>query len=227
MNKTSKVIVVFVLILVVLFGVGQFFAFSNLNTNQAPSQSQSASQNQTAPTEVIAFAATLPATGTVPTEKGSCFGGSIAAAYRRDAWRCTVGNAISDPCFEITGNKNLLCGVNPAEGSFATTTFVLQLTKPLPSEVRPTVIPKSWAWAVQLADGTYCTPFTGSRPFTASGTMAVYACNSQNPQESMIFGELDASSDVWMAEVGNLNTSSSSLPTLGYSIKMPVAKVWQ
>jgi hypothetical protein len=223
MNKTtSKVIVILVLGLVVLFGIGQFFAFSPANNNSAAAPSTS----QTPPTQVIAFVATQPSSA--PTQNGSCFASSIAAPYRTDAWRCSVGNSISDPCFQISGNNNLLCAVNPAEGSYATSTFVLHLTKALPKATPPSgPKPTNWAWAVQLADGTYCTPFTGTRPFTASGVVGNYACSSPNSSENMIFGDLNASSSVWMAEVGSLNPSTSSLPTLGYTAEAPVTTVWQ
>jgi len=226
MNKASKIVVVVVFIVVILFGVGQFFAFSNINSNTNSQHATQAPASTASPTQVVAFAASVPANGT-PTENGSCFTNSIAAPYRSDAWRCTVGNAISDPCFQIPGSKDLLCGVNPAEGPYATSTFVLHLTKALPVASVPAATPTNWAWAVQLADGTYCTPFTGTRPFTASGTVGYYACSSPNPNESMIFGDLNASSSAWLAEVGSLATSTSSLPTLQYSEIVPVLTVWQ
>ena len=141
MNKTNKVIVVVVLALVVLFGVGQFFA----NSATPPA----ATQNETildfhsvraAPlpaTQVIAYAAVQPASST-PMESGSCWTNSIAAPFRADAWRCTVGNSISDPCFQIAkSTSTLLCNMNPTVLD-STSTFVLKLTKPLPApEVPP------------------------------------------------------------------------------------------
>ncbi len=225
MNRTSKIVVIIVLLLVVLFGVGQFFAFSNINQNTTTTTT--AETPTTPPTEVIAFAPTAPPSGTAPVEDGSCFANSIAAPYRADAWRCTVGNAISDPCFQIASSTNLLCGVNPAEGPYGTSTFLLNLTKPLPKTSPEKNPPTNWAWAVALADGTYCTPLTGTLPFTASGTVAYYGCSSPNSSEDMIFGQLEASGTTWMADVGSFNTSTSSLPTLGYSIEVPVSTVWQ
>jgi hypothetical protein len=226
MNKTSKVVVIIVFVVVILFGVGQFFAFSNINSNTSSQPTTQTPAPAASPTQVIAFVASIPASST-PTESGSCFASSIAAPYRSDAWRCTVGNAISDPCFRIAGSNDLLCGVNPAEGPYATSTFVLHLTKALPAPSTPGATPANWAWAVQLADGTYCTPFTGTRPFTASGTVGYYACSSPNPDESMIFGDLNASSSAWTAEVGALTVPTSSLPTVAYSEIVPVLTVWQ
>lgn len=226
MNKASKVVAIVVFVVVILFGVGQFFAFGNINSGTTSPSAPQAPALPNSPTQVIAFAAPPPASSTA-VESGSCFASSISAPYRADAWRCTVGNAINDPCFQISGTSNLLCGVNPAEGAYATSTFVLHLTKALPKATTPSVVPTNWAWAVQLADGTYCAPFTGTRPFTASGTIAYYGCSSSNPDENLIFGDLNASSSVWMAEVGSLAESTSGLPTLQYSEEIPVATVWQ
>src|SRR5579871_3574392 len=105
---TRKVFLIAVMFLVVLFGVGQFFASSTLIT----SQNQPGDQNQPA-TQVIAYHPGAVATST-RTASGSCWTNSIAASYRTDAWRCTIGNSIQDPCFAIASSTNLLCGVNPA-----------------------------------------------------------------------------------------------------------------
>ena len=226
MNKTSKVVVVIVFVIVILFGVGQFFAFSNINTGTNSQNGSQSSSSSVSPTVVVAYSAATPASST-PLKNGSCWTNSIAAPYRSDAWRCSVGNAISDPCFVRSGTKNLLCDINPAEGPYATSTFVLHLTSALPKASVPTSTPSNWAWAIQLADGTFCTPFTGTRPFTASGTVGYYACSSPNPSENMIFGDLNASSSAWLADVGSLTTSTSSLPSLQYSEILPVATVWQ
>ncbi len=87
--------------------------------------------------------------------------------------------------------------------------------------------PSNWAWFIQLADGTTCSLFTGTRPFDASGDAAVYACNG-GPNESMIFGELNNSSSVWTAEIGTLSTSTKAFPpVLVASATVPVAAVWQ
>jgi eukaryotic-like serine/threonine-protein kinase len=232
MKKGNKIAVIIVLILVVLFGVGQFFAASLTSVNPATQTSPTSTDTTTEPpaipaTQVVAYVPPVPSSST-PTMSGSCWTNSIAAPYRTDAWRCTVGNSIQDPCFVIPGSTNLLCGVNPAEPD-ATSTFVLKLTQPLPAaEPIQGGIPSNWAWLVQLADGTLCSPFTGTRPFTASGQSANYAC-APGPlgNNTMIFGDLNASSSVWMADVGTLSQSTSSLPTLTSSDEVPITEVWQ
>jgi hypothetical protein len=230
MKRTNKIIVVVVLALVVLFGVGQFFASSNI---VAPTQNQTTSTStQNTPavpaTQIIAYAPTPPATST-PAESGSCWTNSIAAPFRTDAWRCAVGNGISDPCFQIPNStSSLLCGVNPTV-PVSTSTFVLKLTKPLPApQVPPGLAPNNWAWLVQLSDGTLCTPFTGTLPVTASGDAANYGC-APGPlgKDVLIFNGLNTSSSAWTAEIGTIAESTSSLPTMTNSSTVPVATVWQ
>lgn len=231
MNKTNKVIVVVVLVLVVLFGVGQFFAGPTTINPSAGNQTTSTSSTSnpvTPATQVVAYVPAQPATST-PVESGSCWTNSIAAPFRTDAWRCTVGNSISDPCFQIPNStSSLLCNVNPTIAN-STSTFVLKLTKSLPaSEVPPGVPPSNWAWLVKLQDGTLCTPFTGTLPITATGDAANYGC-APGPLGNgiLIFGGLNSSSSAWTAEVGTILETTSSLPVIASSSTVPVAEVWQ
>jgi len=231
MNKTNKVIVVVVLVLVVLFGVGQFFANpATINPNVGNQTTSTASQSApvTPATQIVAYVPATPASST-PALDGSCWTNSIAAPFRADAWRCTVGNSISDPCFEIPNStSSLLCNVNPAIQN-STSTFVLKLTKPLPAPTIPSGTPPSnWAWLVQLQGGTLCTPFEGTRPFTASGDSANYDCAPGSlGTDVLIFGDLNASSSVWTANIGTLSVPTSSLPMMVTSSTVPVATVWQ
>ncbi|HVO28471.1 MAG TPA: hypothetical protein VMT81_00610 [Candidatus Paceibacterota bacterium] len=226
MSETKrKILIIVVLLLVVLFGVGQFFAFSGPGAANNPG-------NQTAepPTEVVAYTPPLLASST-PVENGSCWTNSIAAPYRPDAWRCMVGNAISDPCFMLPGSSTTLaCGLDPAVTD-ESSAFVLRLTKPLPKPETPSSTPSNWAWMVALVDGTTCTPFTGTRPFTASGDIAYYGCSGGTvPTGTLIFGELDntSSSGIWTAELGVLSTATSTFPpAIVASATVPVATVWQ
>jgi hypothetical protein len=230
MTKTNKIIVVVVLALVVLFGVGQFFASpSAINPASNETTSTSSQTNPAAPaTQIIAYIPAMPASST-PVESGSCWTNSIAAPFRADAWRCTVGNSISDPCFQIPNStSSLLCNVNPTVTD-ATSTFVLKLTKPLPAPDIPPGLPAAnWAWLVQLADGTLCTPFTGTLPITATGDAANYGC-APGPlgTDILIFNGLNTSSSAWTAEIGTIVETTSSLPTIASSSTVPVATVWQ
>ena len=229
MKKGNKIIVVVVLALVVLFGVGQFFAGSNITA--APNRTTSTSTqsaNAVPATQVIAYTPPPPASST-PVESGSCWTNSIAAPFRADAWRCAVGNGISDPCFEIPNNSSsLVCNVNPTILN-STSTFVLKLTKPLPQSQPIQNLPAAeQVWLVQLAGGTLCTPFEGTRPFTASGDSANYDCAPGSLGNGvLIFGDLNTSSSVWTANIGTLSAPTSSLPTIVTSSTVPVTAVWQ
>ena len=228
MNKTNAILLAVIIVLVILFGVGQFFAPANIPTSPGIDTVATTTNNQisTPSTAIVVYAPQV--TSSTPVEKGSCWTNSIATPYRADAWRCTVGNAISDPCFQLPNSKNLLCGVNPAQPA-ATSTFVLQLTSALPKpEILPGTPPTDWAWLVQLADGTLCSPFTGTRPFTASGQAADYGCAPGTlGTDVYIFDDFNTSSSVWMANIGTLSASTSSLPTIVNSKEVPVATVWQ
>lgn len=161
-------------------------------------------------------------------ESGSCFSTSIAAPYRSDAWRCTVGNEIADPCFQVPDSQELLCRPDPISTT-SPSTFALELTKSLPKPLVPNVNPPAnWAWLVELSDGTICTPFTGTLPFSAQGDVAYYSCSSTVPDESMIFNRLDSSTTPWTAKVGILSTSSNKYPPdLSSYSTTTIKAIWQ
>jgi hypothetical protein len=170
----------------------------------------------------------IPQANALPdtTESGSCFTTSIAAPYRADAWRCTVGNEISDPCFQISGSKDLLCEPDPADTS-TPSGFVLKLTGPLPKPEVSTST-SNQGWMVELSDETICTPFTGTLPFSVEGDVANYSCNSKLPVEGLLFNGLDSSTTPWTAEAGMLSTSTISYPPrLISSTTVQIKNVWQ
>lgn len=219
--RAQKITVIVVFILVILFGVGQFFARAPIsNTSNAPTGPQA--------TLIIHYVPPIPASST-PVAKGSCWTNSIAAPYRIDAWRCAVGNGIQDPCFQIEGSTStLFCGMDPANLA-ATSSFVLALVEPLPAPESPQVATGNWAWLVELQDGTVCSPFTGTMPFAADHEVAEYGCAPRyQGDDRMIFGDLNVSSSVWTAEVGTLSASTSTFPPpIVASSVVPVAEVWQ
>lgn len=200
----------------------------------APPGGVASVQSQLPPTQVIVYAPAAPASST-PVERGSCWTNSIAAPFRTDAWRCTVGNSISDPCFEIPGSKDLLCGADPAEPD-ATSAFVLRLTAPLPAaEPAQGPVPTDWAWLVMLGDGTVCSPFTGTLPITATHEAASYGCAPKTPgaEAPLIFGDFTANAEgggngnTLFATVGTLAASTSGLPAIVSPRQVPVATIWQ
>lgn len=225
--RAQKITVIIVFFLVLLFGVGQFFARApisgvNPSVTNAPAEAQA--------TQVTRYTPPEPASST-PVARGSCWTNSIAAPYRADAWRCAVGNGIQDPCFEINGSTStLLCGINP-EDPASSSTFVLSLTKPLPPpEAVSPEAPSGMAWLIKLQDGTLCTPFTGTLPPVMEGeNTANYDC-APGPlgAETVIFGSLNSSTSVWTADIGSLSMATSTFPpAIVASSVVPVAAVWQ
>ena len=118
-------------------------------------------------TKVVRFAPAVPR-GDV--REGSCWTESIAVS-RGGAWRCSVGNGISDPCFIIAGNReHLVCDANPA---LKTGGFVLKLTKPLPKSAHPER--KVEPWIFRLADNSICEAMTGTLS-PVNGEPARWSC---------------------------------------------------
>jgi hypothetical protein len=123
---------------------------------------------------------------------GKCFAPSAASPTRPDAWRCSAGNAILDPCYQrILGDeKQFAC---PVEGPWSQKVLLLTLTEPLPNEPRKEM-PRESAlpWAIELANGKHCSLFTGATAPVA-GMRINYGC----PGGFQIVGDIDRSSPVW------------------------------
>ena len=125
---------------------------------------------------------------------GSCFTHSLASPSRPDAWRCTAGNGLMDPCYQrILGDeRQLAC---PVGGPWPANVVQLTLTQPLAQEdrkqpSRDSVLP----WAIELANGQKCTQSTGATAPVA-GMRINYGC----PDGFIIVGDIDRSQPVWRA----------------------------
>lgn len=106
--------------------------------------------------------------------KGSCFSGSLADP-RRDAWRCSAGNAIHDPCFsDPRAGAWVTC---PADGTpFGSRVVRLHLTGSLPRKLaNKGRAGEGNPWAVKLANGKTCTFLTGAT-FAYHGRRVNYGC---------------------------------------------------
>ncbi|MCL5006766.1 MAG: hypothetical protein M1153_01275 [Patescibacteria group bacterium] len=178
------------------------------------------SEEYTATTSTIVEGYSPPAAPGGKILSGYCWTNSIAAPYRADAWRCQVDNSIYDPCF-VNGGQSVFC---PDSVSLATGT-VIALTKSLPAPETQANSPANWAWRVRLADGTVCSPFTGSRPFF-NGQAGYYSCVSGSGESLMLLGELNANSQPWTAEEAVIGKSGSSYYILTTST-IPVSTVWR
>jgi hypothetical protein len=173
-------------------------------------------------TKIIDYVPPAPLEGATVVA-GSCWTNSIAAPYRDDAWRCTVGNAIHDPCFQIPGSANLLC--DPTPGTTQDASIVLSLIKPLPKpegHLSPATA-YDGAWLIELKGGIVCSPFTGTLPFSDKGDVASYGCSDKR----LIFG-VNADKKVWTATVGSLGTpTADSPPPLVNRTTLPIIAAWK
>lgn len=132
--------------------------------------------------------------GMAVTEKltGSCFTASLASPSRPDAWRCSSGNGLLDPCYQrILGDeKQLAC---PVGGPWPANVALLTLDKPLPSEPRKEASrDATLPWAIELANGLRCTLFTGATAPVA-GMRINYGC----PGGFQVVGDIDRSRPLW------------------------------
>jgi hypothetical protein len=173
-------------------------------------------------TKIIDYVPTAPETGATVVD-GSCWTNSIAAPFRADAWRCTVGNNIQDPCFEIKGNvKTLLCTNDPADPS---SSLALTLAKPLPKpgKIPAPASPADGVWLIKLKNGILCSPFTGTLPFSDKGDVARYGCTDKR----LIFS-INADKKIWTAKVGTLSSDPKIFPPqMTSSSTVPIAAVWK
>jgi hypothetical protein len=171
-------------------------------------------------TTVIHYTPQVPAG---ESREGSCWTNSIAAP-RADAWRCTVGNEIFDPCFELDDSQGVVCDANPITGQPG---FKLKLTETLPApEVPAEAANKGWGWLIELADGTVCGPATGAT-FPVDGEPATYYCTG-TPSEGktvVIAGDLQVG-PTWMAEKAIVSQGESGIE-LEKSEMMAIRTVWQ
>ena len=122
---------------------------------------------------------------------GSCFAGSAASSGRSDAWRCSAGNAILDPCYQgVQQGKTLLaCPDTP----WSANVTLLTLTKELPlKEANKDAIAKSLPWALELANGMRCELLTGAT-WGVAGMRANYGCGDN----SYVIGDPDRSQPLW------------------------------
>lgn len=173
-------------------------------------------------TDVIQFTPAIPTGGV---RKGSCWTESIAV-NRTGAWRCAVGNGISDPCFTIPANRTqLVCGANPA---LKTDGFVLKLTKPLPESSLPDRKPEPWLF--RLADNSICEAMTGTLP-AVNGEPARWSCAIHIRDQVRPAGVVTALTPgkIWLADKFPESAVSHGPPTAKKfePEKVPVKVIWE
>ena len=179
--------------------------------------------SQIIPTNVINFMP--PAVLPTNQESGSCWTNSIAEPFRADAWRCIVGNGISDPCFTTAQKGFVFCQENPLKPD----SVLIKLTKPLPAASLPPVLQDNWAWFLTLKDGIFCAPFTGTRPFFGTGPsaqIAYYGCNSNDKNQRIyLLGDL-TKGNVWTATEA-ISTKNGGSWTISSTQQVDIDTVWK
>jgi hypothetical protein len=119
--------------------------------------------------------------------KGSCFTSSLAVDGT-DAWRCTAGNEILDPCFQPPrGDGPLVCLADP----WSREVTRLRLTRALP-KATPVDAGKPMPWAVETSGDLRCTKLTGATD-EIDGQRVSYGCTDH----SVLVGDVDDGSDQW------------------------------
>jgi dipeptidyl-peptidase 4 len=168
-----------------------------------------------AATQVITYA---PGPPTGQPQEGKCFASSLAV-WRENAWRCTVGNELYDPCF--SSGEAVICGGKPTAPMIS---FLLKLTEPLPAPEVPQNT-DGHAWLVELADGTVCEYATGATG-GVGGERINYFCPSPDPSQSVvILGDLQPAA-VWRAKRAVLTGSMPDLRVVE-SAEVPIRTLWR
>lgn len=138
---------------------------------------------------------TVAVAKTVP---GDCFVGSIIS-QRSDAWRCSAGNELLDPCF--SGMLNARSVVCPMDGPWSGRVVRITLTRGLPTGNTGTTAPLTDpAWAIELSDGGHCVFLAGTSTIVAdlrenyqcTNGVTLYGAESRSVEPWTIFGRAGA-----------------------------------
>jgi hypothetical protein len=136
---------------------------------------------------------------------GYCWAGSEALRGRPEAWRCTSGNRVLDPCLEAGGidPAPLACAASPWSDDIA----LLTLTAPLPRDrANAAGGMAGHPWAFQLANGARC-QLTGSTAPTVAGLRINTACSDG----THTLGDPDRTGTRWRIFVMRDNSPSLEL----------------
>jgi hypothetical protein len=114
-------------------------------------------------------------TVTVQHKRGYCWTGSLAI-NRYDAWRCLVGNFISDPCF----SSDIATGYVVCPNGLINGGIEIRLTRGLPYKYGDSGNPSTRAlpWNIQTLSGRHYVILTGTTT-VIDGQRANYGCVSR------------------------------------------------
>lgn len=120
---------------------------------------------------------------------GDCFSQS-QLIIREDAWRCSAGGTIYDPCFIKFGpnRTQALCPKSPWNGD----SVLLQLKQPLNNEVNKTLdMSRAYPWGVELVNGELCKAVNSEKTFDQLPVR--YQCTKEN----YLVGHLQRCKSLW------------------------------
>jgi hypothetical protein len=229
-NDLTANIIIAVFAIIIILGLAFLYYYysikmqsfsqsSPVNSSAAVSASLSEKINPEDFTKVIKFS--VPENLPEISKSGKCWTNSVAYPYREDAFRCIVENSVYDPCFTTNQKDIVFCQTNPTKES----SFLIKLTEDLPVAKLPEKIQDNWSWFVLLKDGTYCPPYTGTRPLVEKN-IAYYGCNSQAKDEVIVLmGDLKKG-DVWKATRAVLTQEENKWKTKSSEV-VEIDSVWQ
>ncbi len=144
----------------------------------------------------------LVGVGVTGSARGSCLAASVASPTRPDAYRCTTGNRILDPCFASLNAKDpLACSSEPWSANAVLLTRQGNLPKRTQASEPNYAAGKPWA--LELANGQRCVALTGATAPVA-GLRMNYGC-----PDGVVAGPIDRTSPVWRVFYQTSNRSLS------------------
>jgi hypothetical protein len=177
-------------------------------------------------TEVVRFE---PPPDVAQSATGTCFGTSLSAP-RGDAWRCSLGNEIFDPCFGAYDAMQVTCVLDP----FGTRPpHVIRLLDQAcvdrlagdircrPEALPPTHPDEPVAWGFETVNGVICRSQGGGTSAIANGERINYSCSDGTG----IVGHPSAGA-VWTARQVPCNCIIGSPATPVPETIVQLRKVW-
>jgi hypothetical protein len=153
-------------------------SIASSTTTEPPAPSTTSS----GPTEVDVFAPWTPDETLSPEIKvighladGNCWERSLSDSSDPDAWRCTSGNEIVDPCF-APGEESHISLVACAQSPWAGVEL-LSLSQPLVTSSAGSGPGTGYPWFLQLENGQQCGLVEGTQSETGGITLS-YGCPS-------------------------------------------------
>jgi hypothetical protein len=172
------------------------------------------------PTQVVRFSP--PATLPERAQSGSCQSPSQVAAYRDDAFRCTVEKTTFDPCFTTVKSGQVWCAADPRKPAVGT----LVSFPSLGSNASGVPVDRAHAWFIELTDGSTCQPLVGVGR-EIDGLSEIYTCRfGPLGDADAVLGDLDASTAVWTIRKAMINKKVEPQTIKAVTIAA-VKAVWQ